>query len=467
MGAALPDALVRRGHDARVFVPLYSSIDLEAHDLVPVEGLQDLSLELGAQKYAYSVYRAFPPESGLPVHFVHCPVLYDRPHLYTSDADEPIRFILLQRAALESCQRLGWSPDIVHCHDWQAGLLPLYLKTLYAWDDLFKSTKSVLTIHNLGYQGVFESDLLGVTGLAAAAKYLHQRDLQEGRIGFLKTGILWADLLTTVSPTYAQEIQTKDFGMGLDDLLRQRPETLVGILNGIDAALWNPRQDPYLDFRYSSKSLWRKEKNKEALLDEIELEYEKGVPAIGMITRLTYQKGIDLLEETLPEVLESRDVRLLVLGSGEPSYERFFEGLQARFRGKVFFYRGFNAALAHRIEAAADIFVMPSIYEPCGLNQMYSARYGAVPVVRGTGGLADTVTSWDPDTEEGNGIVFDHPTPPGVRWAIETALDLYADPKTWKKIVTNGMALDFSWDQRVEEYLRVYERVLTRHVEKV
>ncbi|MGQ0721492.1 MAG: glycogen synthase [Candidatus Eiseniibacteriota bacterium] len=459
VSAALPAALLRAGHDVRVFTPLYSVIDLEAFELNPVEGLQDLVLKTAERVIPYSVYQTVPIESGVRVYFVHCPMLYDRESIYTSDPDEPLRFILLQRATLEASQRLGWGPHIFHCHDWQTSLIPLYLKTVYAWDQLFRSSRSVLTIHNLGYQGVFAASHVEDAGLSPAAKHLDAADLRAGRVGFLKTGIRWADLITTVSPTYAEEIRTPEFGVGLDALLRERADSMMGILNGVDTAVWNPRTDPFLPYRYSAKSVWRKERNKAALLQEVGLPYRKDVPVIGMITRLTFQKGLDLLPGSLPAVIEAGDLRLVALGSGEEKHERFFAGLQERFPGKVHFRRGFDAELAHRIEAGSDMFLMPSLYEPCGLNQMYSRIYGTVPIVRRTGGLADTVDLWDPDTREGSGVVFDHPTAEGVRWALQTALALHADPETWKVLRRNTMDCDFSWDHQVLQYEEGYARV--------
>jgi starch synthase len=459
VSGALPAALRRAGHDVRVFSPLYSAVDLARHDFVAVEGLQDLAVQVGAREVPYSVYRA-AAEPDLPLYFIHCPRMYGRDGIYTSDPDEHARFVVLQRAAIECCQRLGWGPDVFHCHDWQTSLIPLYLKTLYAWDRLFRTTRSVLTIHNLGYQGVFSRRILEDTGLESCAQYFHREDLAAGRIGFLKTGLIYADLLTTVSPTYAREIQTAEHGVGLDGILRERSSSLVGILNGVDTAVWNPATDPNLPVRYSARSLGRKERNKAMLLQELGLGYRKGAPALGMITRLTYQKGIKLLPESLPPVLARRDLRLIVLGSGEPEHERFFAELEEAFPRKVRFWRGFHAELAHRIEAGCDFFLMPSLYEPCGLNQMYSRIYGTVPIVRKTGGLADTVELFDPETGEGNGIVFDHATPQGVRWALETALELYDRPDLRRKLVENTMDCDFSWERQVKGYEEAYARTV-------
>lgn len=459
VSAALPAQLARAGHDVRVFVPLYSSIDVDAYDFAPLPGATDVPVRMGERTLAFSAYRARLPGTEVPVHFIHCPVLYDRAGLYTTDPDEPLRFGLLCRAAIECCQRMQWGPDIFHCHDWQAALVPVYLKSLYAWDQLFRRSRSVLTIHNLGYQGIFPATAVKELSLDAVKAWFHQDDLKAGRMGFLKTGILHADWLTTVSPTYANEIRTETYGMGLHELLQAREETTSGILNGVDTELWNPRTDPHLASRFSVKSLWRKEKNKEALLAETRLQYAKGVPVIGMITRLAGQKGIALLEEPLPDLLSRHDLRLVVLASGEGRWERFFEELTRRFAGKVFFHAGFNAPLAHRIEAGSDMFLMPSLYEPCGLNQMYSLIYGTVPIVRKTGGLADTVQLYDPKDGTGTGIVFEHPTPDGVRWAVEAAVSLYRQPEHWKRMVLNGMAADFSWDAQGRRYEELYERV--------
>jgi starch synthase len=459
VSAALPAFLREAGHDVRVFTPLHSVIDRSAHSFEKVEALSGLSLRLGVDRFSWSIVRAPLPGTPLVVDFVDCPALYARPRIYTNAPDEHRRFILLQRAALDACQRLGWSPDVVHCHDWQASLIPLYLKTTYARDDRFRATHTVLTIHNVGYQGRFPAEVLRDTGLEGGARFLHQRDLHDGFIGFLTTGILYADRLTTVSPTYAEEIRTEPFGAGLHELMRARGATLVGILNGVDTKAWNPRTDRHLPFRYSVKSLWRKQKNKEALLAELDLSPEPAAPLLGMVSRLAGQKGIELLIGPLPETLARSDLRVVVLGSGEPRFERFFAQLEASFPDRVRFRRGFDEQLAHRIEAGADMFLMPSLYEPCGLNQMYSLLYGTIPIVRKTGGLADTVQLWNPWTGQGNGVVFDHPTPDGVRWALQTALGLWRDRTAWKKLVRNAMSADFSWERAGRRYLELYEEL--------
>jgi len=460
VSAALPRELQRAGHDVRVFMPLYQRITEGGHASVPVPGLEGIPIKLGARTVSFSVRQAMLPGGDLAIHLIDCPELYARPGVYTQDADEHLRFILLTRAAIEVCQRMAFAPDVLHANDWQTGLAPLYLKSAYAWDQLFHRTRSVLTIHNLGYQGLFGASIAGDLGLGDAAHLLHQEDLRAGRIGFLKHGLLYADALTTVSPTYAREIQTEQLGMGLQDVLRRRADALTGILNGVDPSEWDPRFDPLIPQRYSEKSLWRKEKNKQALLAALGLPYDEGVPVAGIVSRLTAQKGFELLAGSLPALLEARDFRFAVLGTGEVKYEEFFARLQQRFPGKVCFYRGFSNELAHLIEAGADLFVMPSLYEPCGLNQLYSLKYGTIPVVRRTGGLADTVEPWNPATAEGTGFVFEHFTPEGLAWALGAALDAWTDRAAWRKLQKNAMARDFSWRHQAAEYVALYTRLV-------
>jgi len=457
--AALPRELQALGHEVEVYLPLYRRVRESGVDLAPVPALQGLPLRLGRHALQYSILTARLPDSTFDVRLVDCPALYDRPGVYTQDADEHLRFLLLTRAAIECCQRTQWAPDILHSHDWQTALAPLYLKTIYGWDRLFERTRTVLTIHNLGYQGTFAAGILPDLSLGDAAHMLHQEDLQAGRIGFLKTGIAYADSLTTVSPTYAREIQGERLGMGLDGLLRQRESSLIGILNGVDTREWDPRTDRHLAARYSVKSLWRKEKNKEQLLKSLGLPYTKAVPVVGIVSRLSAQKGIELLDPVIPELLAGRDLRFVALGSGEPKLEQLLQGIQARFPKRACFYRGFSEVLAHQIEGGADLFLMPSLYEPCGLNQMYSMRYGTAPVVRATGGLADTVRTFDPATLEGTGFVFEHFTGDGLRWALKLGLSVYDDPKAWRRLQANAMGVDFSWAHAAREYESLYQRM--------
>lgn len=396
----------------------------------------------------------------MPVYFVHCPALFDRPGIYTEDADEHIRFAMLSWAALRIAQQLRFVPDIVHANDWQSALLPLMLRSVFAWDRMFHGTRTVLTIHNIGHQGTFGAHVLPELGLSEAASMFHQDQLHEGRLSFLLTGILHANAITTVSPTYAAEITTPEHGVGLDAFLRARRDVLFGILNGIDDELWSPERDPHLPFHYSADDLTGKEECKRLLLRTMGLPYRKGVPVFGIVSRLAWQKGFDLCFDVLPALLAQRDVQLVVLGSGEPKYEELFARLAQLARHKVAFKNAFSEPLAHLIEAGSDLFLMPSRYEPCGLNQMYSLAYGTPPIVHKTGGLADTVRLWDPRTGSGNGFVFDHFDAPGLTWAVRYALEQWGDRAAWRRLQQNGMREDFGWGRRVLEYEALYSKLV-------
>jgi starch synthase len=459
VSAALPRFLHGDGHDVRVFLPFYSVIDTRELVLYPVEFIRNVEIPFGGRSLRFTAYTTRLPGSDLAVYPIHCPELYDRPSLYTFDPDEHLRFAMLSRAAIASCQHMGFSPEVVHCNDWHAALIPLYLRSVYAWDWLFRRTKTLLTIHNIGYQGVFSAGTIAELGLGGHERRLDPDDLRQGRINFLKTGILHADAVTTVSPTYAREIQTDAYGMGLAGLLRARRQSVVGILNGVDYGEWDPRTDVHLPVPYSIDDLSGKHRNKELLLAELGLPHESGVPVIGMVTRLTVQKGVDLLFDALPGALRKHDFRLVVLGSGDPKYEQFFEGLQASLPSRVRFYRGYHNALAHRIEAACDMFLMPSQYEPCGLNQMFSLRYGTVPIVRRTGGLADSVEPYDPAAGSGTGFVFEPFTPEALQSALEQALATYRDAAAWRQLMRRGMSRDFSWPAQGRRYVELYERL--------
>lgn len=461
---ALSAFLARRGEDVRVFVPRYSKIDLSDREVHPVDFLQDVELSLGPHKYTFSVQTLEIPGTDVSgLYLVDCPPLYHRTGMYDFAGDEHLRFGVLCRAAAECCQRMGWGPDVFHCHDWHAALLPFLLETVYGWDQLFHGTRTVLTIHNLGYQGEFPAHVIHELGLGNHANKLHQEDLQAGVVGFLKTGLLHADLLTTVSETYAREIQTPEHGFGLDGLLRQRSDRLVGIVNGVDYDDWNPESDSRIPHRYGPGSLEDKVKNKQALLERVELPPAADVPLLGVVSRLVHQKGFHLVHEPLAEVLEGGRARLVALGTGEDHYERLFRELERRFPDGARYVSAYDEEMAHWIEAGADLFLMPSLYEPCGLNQMYSMKYGTIPVVHETGGLADTVQPYDSDTGEGAGFVFENADVQGFRWALNVGLDLYhSDPEAWRTLQKQAMAQDFSWERQGERYLEVYGELIER-----
>lgn len=487
VAGALPAFLgsVAEGHDVRLFMPLHAKIDAKKYPTVPVDFLQNMPIHLGQNFFRFSVRTAKLPGTvvapaagdgdgegpgedegatghpGVDVYFIDCPALFDRPGIYTGEWDEHLRFGLLSRAVLMCCQHMGWGPDILHCNDWHTALLPLYLRTLFSWDHLFARTRTVLTLHNVAYQGIFPADVVGNLGFAEWRWLLYQEDLDRGIFSFLKTGLLYADVITAVSVTYAREIQTDALGMGLQQVLRARSEKVVGIVNGVDYSIWNPGSDPYLVRRYGPEDVREgKRENRAALMQRIGLGDDPAAPLLAVVSRLTAQKGFDLVFEPLSEALRYLNLRLIVLGSGEPELEARFFDLQRTYPHKSWFFRGYHEELAHQIEAAADIFLMPSRFEPCGLNQMYSLKYGAMPLVRKTGGLADTVELVDPEFGTGTGIVFEHYDVPAFTWALKSALQVFQNRSLFTRVQRNGMAQDFSWERQGAEYVRLYRRLL-------
>jgi len=454
VAGALVENLRLLGHEVRAFMPLYAAVRAAHPELKPVLGVQKIPLAVGATQYRYSLQTASFPRTDAAMYFIDCPELYDRADFYTGDPDEHRRFLLFTRGVLESCRRIGFAPDIFHCNDWHTAFLPLYLKTLYASDP--PRARSVLTIHNIGYQGVMPGAAAADLGLDGPESWLDPGDLAYGVINSLKTGIKYADLVTTVSPTYAREIRDGPLGMGMQSTLQARADAVVGILNGVDYRDWDPGHDPHLTAHFGPHDLRGKLKNKEQLIAATRLNMAVSRPLIGMVTRLAEQKGIDLLFDALPALLQERDFGLVALGSGDARYVAFFEGLVQRFPARVQFRSGYDETLAHFIEAGSDLFLMPSRYEPCGLNQMYSLRYGTIPIVRNTGGLADSVQHFDPATGVGTGCVFNDYDAPAVRWAIGTALDWYEHPKVWQHLMQNAMTQDFSWSRQIVKYDSLY-----------
>ena len=460
VSGALLRYLHAAGHDVRLFMPFHASIaalPLERH---AVGFLAGIDARIGTRTYRYSVHTARLPGTDAFAYLVDCPEVFGGESIYTASPDEYRRYLLLTHAAFQCCQHMAFAPQILHANDWHTAVAPLWLRTIYRWDKLFAATRSVLTIHNLGYQGIVGAEAAPEVLGGADRMLLHQDELRAGQINLLRLGLLYADLLTTVSPSYAREIQGAEYGAGLDDTLRARSGALVGILNGVDYQEWDPRNDRLLPRHYGANQLGVKAALKEELLARLGLASGTRRPLVGMITRLAAQKGIDLLLEALPQMLATQDFSLAVLGSGDAAYERFFAGLARAHPGRVAFHQGYSEELAHWIEAGSDMFLMPSRYEPCGLNQMYSLRYGTVPIVRRTGGLADSVQPFDAGSGSGTGIVFNDYDPQAVRWALTTAFDLYRRPGTWRRLVQNGMSQDFSWQRRVQDYVAAYERLL-------
>jgi starch synthase len=455
---SLPAALQRLGVDVRLLMPAYRDAVAQAGRLKPVARLRvpGVDSEIG-------LHEGRLPGTPVKAWLIDHPPFFARPGNPYHDpdghpwSDNAARFALLGRTACEIAlgrTSLKWRPDIVHCHDWQAGLVPALLSS--------EPTRpaTLFTIHNLAYQGLFSHGTFVSLDLPP---HLWSLDALEfhGNLSFIKGGLAFADWLTTVSPTYASEIQTSVFGHGLDGLLRHHADRLTGILNGIDAGLWNPARDPYLASRFSARRLPAKRPNKHALQEEFGLPVDDDVALIGMIGRMVHQKGIDQVLAALPALMREK-IQLVVLGTGVAEFERAVREAATRYAGRMSVLIGYDEPLAHRIEAGADIFLMPSRFEPCGLNQMYSLRYGTVPVVRRVGGLADTVVDATPEAlRDGSatGIVFDGDGEEELVTAVRRALALYAKPRTWRRLMQNGMRQDFSWKHSAEEYLTLYDWV--------
>lgn len=445
MVAGLSRALVARGHDVRVLMPHYDLPGLPGDTLEAGRFLSPVRVGDGHPEVRIGTTRLGP----VPAVLVAAPGLAGPGVIYGDGARELQRFALLAHAIVPALRSTGFVPDIVHCHDWHTALGPLLLRAAGA------AARSVLTLHNIGYQGWFDPTLVADLGLAPHREQLAAAPGAPGSPSFLATGIAHADLLTTVSPTHARELLTPEFGHGLETALAARRGVLHGILNGVDYGEWDPARDPYLPAAYSAHDRAGKRACRDALVAACGLVPDAS-PLLGCVSRLATQKGLDLLAAALPELLAAGRLRAVVLGSGDAALARAFTGLAARFPGRCAFLDGHDEALARRVYAAADLFAVPSRYEPCGLTQMYALRYGAVPVVRATGGLADTVAHFDPATGRGTGSVFRDADPGGVRWGIEQALGWYADPATWARVVGNGMAADFAWDRQVRDYEAVY-----------
>jgi len=451
---ALPKALRRRGADARVVVPLYAGIDWQA--LERLEGPLDVPMWWGNARAAVRLGRL--PGSDVPVYFLEYHRYFDRPYLYgppgEAYSDNLERFTFLSRAALQLAKALNFLPDVVHANDWQTALAPVYVNTV-EWAQPLHGSATVFTIHNLAHQGVTEGGAMFVTGLGES--HYHAGEFEHfGTLNLMKAALRHSNVLSTVSPTYAREIQTGEYGFGLDGLLRERSHDLFGILNGIDVEEWNPAADRHLVERFSRERLEGKGACKTALQHEAGLPADPHVPLFAVVSRLVSQKGLDVLAHCMERVL-SWHVQFVLLGVGEPEGEHFFRALSARHRDKFRAWIGFDDGLAHRIEAGADFFVMPSRFEPCGLNQMYSLRYGTLPIVRATGGLVDTVQSYDEATGDGTGFVFSDLAPDALASTIGWALSTWYDrPHHVTAMRRRAMEQDFSWDRAAAEYERLY-----------
>jgi starch synthase len=453
---ALPRALAALGHELTVYLPRYKQTRLTgARTVVP-----SITVPFDDQ-YRFSSVLDGGRQSGVQFYFIDYPPFFERDGLYgTAQGDYPDnaeRFALFCRSVLEAAKIVG-APDVFHCHDWQSALTPVLLRTLYSADPLLGRVPCLFTIHNMGYQGLFSPDTLPLLQLPWDLFTISKLEF-FGKVNLLKGALVYADFVTTVSRRYSQEIQTTEYGFGLDGVLRGRSATVSGIMNGVDYGEWSPENDRYIAQRYSGADLSGKEVCRRDLLQQFGVsEGAKRVPVIGIISRFAAQKGFDLLAQ-VADRLAREELIVVALGAGDKDYEDLFRRLAAQYPQKFAVKVAYDNALAHKIEAGADMFLMPSRYEPSGLNQLYSLRYGTVPIVRATGGLDDTIEPWDARTGRGTGFKFFDYSADALLACVRQALDAFRDQQLWQRLMRNGMSKDFSWNASAREYVRVYERV--------
>ena len=466
---SIPKPLQKLGHNVAVIMPLYRVARATCTKLTSTKA--HIEVAVGQKTVSARIMKSTIPKSRVPVYFVDCPEYYDRAELYGPKGedypDNAARFIFFSRAVLETIKALGLDIDVIHCNDWQTALVPVYLKTLYDHEPAFRKTGTLLTIHNLAYQGLFWHWDMRLTSLSW--NLFNWGELEfYGKLNFMKGGLVFSDILNTVSKTYAEEIQTTDeFGKGLEGVLSLRSHDLYGIVNGIDYDVWNPAKDPLIPATYSTGKLAGKAECKKALQRKNALPVA-AVPLIGLIGRLDPQKGLDLVEAIIEDLMK-RDLQLVILGTGKERYHKLLGRIAKAYPEKTAVNLTFDNQLAHEIEAGADMFLMPSRYEPCGLNQLYSLKYGTIPIVRRTGGLADTIVDCTPETiasKEANGFSFEAYSPKALLGAIDRALDAYADEKMWKQLMKIGMNQDWSWNRSAKEYEALYEKALQKHQEE-
>jgi len=469
VSSALPQWIKDFGQEVRIITPRYGCINEREARLHEMLRLKDIEVPVGSKKFLASVKSSFltTNHSKVQVYFIDNMHYFGRHGLYVhpdskkdyDDNDE--RFTFFCRGVLEVLKRLGWAPDVIHCNDWPTGLIPAYLKTVYRNDPFYRETRSIFTIHNMAYQGVFPKASFPKT-LLPPEQFSDQGVAAAGHLNFLKAGLVHADALTTVSEKYAKEIRSsEEYGCGLQSIVQERKEDLFGILNGVDYTQWDPAVDELIPHRYDVRSIDQKMENKKALCEKLGLPASEKTPILGIISRLADQKGFDLIGEVFDELL-AMNLQMVVLGTGEKRYHDMFEKAAKKHPEKIAVALTFSNELAHLIEAGVDIFLMPSRYEPCGLNQIYSLRYGTVPVVRATGGLDDTIEDVNVSAGTGTGFKFKNYNSREMLKAIHRAVNAFGDQTLWRKLMKSGMAKDFSWGGSAKKYIQLYRSIAKR-----
>ncbi len=461
VAGSLPKALKDIGCDVSIIMPLYRQVTEGDFYIEPIE--QKINIPIGSYNLNVPIFRS--STSGIPVYFLGRDEFFDRGSLYGTPEgdyfDNLERFTLFSRGVMEAIIALNMRFDIIHCNDWQTGLIPAYLKSIYKGKEPFIHTSSIFTIHNIAYQGIFPSSAVDITGLPHELFTLDGIEYW-GKISLLKAGIVFADIITTVSKRYSKEIQTAEFGYGMEGVLKASKAKLFGVINGVDYDEWSPERDNHIDAKYSVDDLRGKRRCKKALLNEYAMNLPMKVPIIGIISRFAEQKGFDIISRVIEDIMAMK-VGFVVLGTGDKNYQKLFRSLTKRYPGRFGVKVRYDNALAHQIEAGSDIFLMPSRYEPCGLNQMYSLKYGTVPIVRATGGLDDTIEEYDPGTGEGNGFKFNKYSSKALRNKVKVAVDLYyKDKNSWNRIMRSGMKANFSWEKSAGKYVELYHTAIEK-----
>jgi starch synthase len=464
---SLPKELKESAHDIRIFMPKYGSINERKYVLREVIRLKDIQVPVGNKIVIANVKSSFLPNSKVQIYFIGNKEYFNRTGYYVDPKtnkdwkDNAERFVFLSRAALEILKKLHWQPDIIHCNDWQTALIPYLLKTIYQKDKFFKDIKTLLSLHNLSFQGIFEKNEFALLNSSQGDTKPDKSIEFFDKINFLKAGILNADLLHTVSKSYSKEVQKSDeYGFGLQNILKKRSKDLFGIINGVDYSIWNPETDKLISNTYSKKDLNGKMENKRLLVESQGLPFKENIPVLGTISRLTDQKGFDIITKSIDKIMKL-NLLYIVLGTGDIKYHELLQKFAKKYPDKLAVNIKFDNELAHQIEAGADMFLMPSKFEPCGLNQLYSLKYGTIPIVRATGGLADTVKNFSQETGRGYGFVFEEYSSAALISIIKKAVAVYQNDKLWKKLIERAMKLDFSWQVVTEKYLDLYNSLLS------
>lgn len=467
VAGALPKALSKIGNTVKVFIPLYQQIDIDKFQISRIKA--SLPLEINDEKETFDLYHCRLADSECDFYFIKIDKYFDRKGLYGSPEtgkdweDNDLRFSAFSKAVLESMMAMEFKPDVINCNDWQSGLIPAYIKCQNYGSGFFANTATIITVHNIGYQGLFPASAFAKLGFDAKWYYPVSGFEYYDQVSFLKAGLEHSDIINTVSARYAKEIQSsKEYGCGLEGLLSSRTEDLFGVVNGIDYAIWNPEIDPLIAENYSANKPEGKTKNKNALKRLTKLPMvRRDVPLIGMISRMASQKGFDLIAEIADQIFEM-DIQMVVLGTGDKLFEELFLELANKYPKKLSVNMKFDDGLAHLIEAGSDMFLMPSRYEPCGLNQLYSLKYGTVPLVRETGGLADTIENCNPARNTGTGFVFKSYDSKELLNTIRFAAEVYKNKAVWAGLIKRGMEKDFSWNSSAAKYIDIYEKAILK-----